>query len=181
MITAQDNRPQIQYQEWPRNSGNGDNLGRSLWTRIMAKAVPASTLPCSHVSTVDLMLLVARLCCSLFDRLRNDYRAFVRPYPRNQFEGNIFVRHHCSVGYERYIGIYRSRESCPCGSQTRATMAGLVPELLWRQWESTILFQVNPTQLSVSKLRRMLESRSKSRRSIQCRAISLNGCEQGLH
>jgi hypothetical protein len=71
-------------------------------------------------------------------------RSFARIHETN-LKVTFFVRHHCSVGYERYLGIYRSRESCPCGSQTRATMAGLVPELLWRQWESTILFQVNPT------------------------------------
>jgi hypothetical protein len=62
-ITALHNQQRIRYQEWPRNSEAEDNLGRSLWMRITVKEVLANMLPCNHVSTVDCMLHVARVCC----------------------------------------------------------------------------------------------------------------------
>ncbi len=48
--------------------------------------------------TLGLSLTINRLC--------NDYRAFVRPYSRNQFEGMTFILSSLTnrLGYERYLG-----------------------------------------------------------------------------
>jgi len=128
-ITTQRNRQWIRYRGWPRSSGSADNHGRSLWTRIMVKAVRASTLPCSLVSTVYRVHRAARLATN--PRLIGCAMIIARSFARIH-ETNLKVRTllRYLVRYEGYLGVYRSRECCPFGLPIRTTTAGSGPALL---------------------------------------------------